>query len=216
VAAVALLGVAAPPGSELPRLRHDPDLIRRTARDILSQSEFRSPARPLLARFLDALNRFLGRVLSAAVQAGGNLAGALILLGLLVVLVLVGMRYLRRLPPDPSRSVAVDHPVRRRPADWEAEARAHEAAGRWADALRCRYGGLVAELAGRGLVTEDSPGRTSGEYRIQLDTAAPDVALEFDAATELFERAWYGGRKTGPDDSARFAELAGAVLRHVP
>ena len=58
------------------------------------------------------------------------------------------------------------HGGARTAAQWRAEAAAHDAAGRWREALRCRYRALVAELAGRGLV-EEIPGRTSGEYRIQ-------------------------------------------------
>jgi hypothetical protein len=103
---------------------------------------------------------------------------------------------------------------RRPAAEWRAEAEAHETAGRWRPALRCRYRALVADLASRGLV-EEVPGRTTGEYRRQVDAAVPDVAPAFDGATLLFEGAWYGGRDTGADDAARFRALEARVLAGV-
>jgi hypothetical protein len=37
------------------------------------------------------------------------------------------------------------------------------------------------------------------------------VAPPFSDASDLFERAWYGGAETGPDDSAAFRRLADEV-----
>jgi hypothetical protein len=105
----------------------------------------------------------------------------------------------------------VDTDVGRPPTDWQAEALAHESAGEWREALRCRYRAMVAALAARGLIDE-VPGRTSGEYRAVVTRSVPGAAPDFSGATELFERAWYGGKPTGPEDSARFRELSERVL----
>ena len=39
----------------------------------------------------------------------------------------------------------------------------------------------------------------------------PAAAPEFSDAAELFDRAWYGNRTTGPDEAERFGELARRV-----
>ena len=70
---------------------------------------------------------------------------------------------------------------------------------------------MVADLAARGVVDE-VPGRTAGEYRTAVTRSTPAAAPDFSVATELFERAWYGAKPTGPDDSARFRELSERVL----
>ena len=69
--------------------------------------------------------------------------------------------------------VVVDR--RREPSNWRAEADAHRRAGRFRDALRCRYRALVGDLARRGLIDE-IPGRTTGEERAQLHDVAPRAA----------------------------------------
>ncbi|HEX9258479.1 MAG TPA: DUF4129 domain-containing protein, partial [Acidimicrobiales bacterium] len=99
----------------------------------------------------------------------------------------------------------------REPRTWRDEAAAHAEAGRWKDALRCRYRALVGDLARRGLLDE-IPGRTTGEERGQLRTNAPEVTTEFAGATDLFDRAWYGDEPTGPSEHDRFRALEEAVL----
>jgi hypothetical protein len=142
--------------------------------------------------------------------------GAVVSAALVALVVAVGWLTLRHWTGVLARRD--DHPVTvtagwraRSAADWRAEAAVHEAAGRWRDALRARYRALVADLAGRGLI-EEIPGRTSGEDRGMVDRSAPAVAGPFDEATSLFEETWYGDRRSGPDDQARFDQLAGRVL----
>jgi hypothetical protein len=102
-------------------------------------------------------------------------------------------------------------PVGRSAEDWRSDAALHEAAGRWRDALRCRYRALVAELAGNGLL-DDLPGKTTGEERADISIAAPAASPSFSEATELFDDVWYGDAPTGPDDAARFRSLSDRVL----
>jgi hypothetical protein len=85
--------------------------------------------------------------------------------------------------------VAIDRT--REPVDWRREADDHRRAGRFRDALRCRYRALVGDLARFGLIDE-IPGRTTGEERDQLRLVVPDAADDFDAAAGLFDDAWYG------------------------
>jgi hypothetical protein len=77
--------------------------------------------------------------------------------------------------------------------------------------IRCRYRALVGDLVAEGLLV-DVAGRTTGELGADLRGAAPDRSVAFDAASELFELAWYADRPTGPEQSARFQALAAEVM----
>jgi len=152
------------------------------------------------------------RVLGALIGGGGAslFAWGLLALGIGVVGALAA-RFARGVTPDaglPASSVSA--PLRTA-TDWRSEAEAHERAGRWRPALRCRYRALVAELAAGGVV-EEFPGRTAGEYRVAVGVSAPAVAPDFAAATELFERTWYGRAPTGADEAAHLSSLADRVL----
>ena len=199
------------PGSGLPRPAQDPEWVRRSAREILARAEFRPVHRSLILRLLDEIDRLINSALNQLAKGPGSVAGLLVLVALVAVLGVLAVRLARRLPREPSRSVVIDERVGRSASDWRADAARHEAEGRWREALRCRYRSLIADLAARNVVAE-VPGRTSGEYRREVVVAIPGVAADFGAATDLFERAWYGHARTGSDDSARLAELAGRVM----
>jgi hypothetical protein len=204
--------------SPLPSPQVDPDKVHQAARDILGRSEFRPPRRSLPAAAWHWISTQIGKLLGHlfGLGGGGAVTGAVVgvaLLALVGFMVWLAVRHWTRLGPR-----ATDHPFTvatgwraRSAAEWRAEASAHETAGRWREALRARYRALVADLAGRGVV-EEIPGRTAGEYRRMVDRAAPAVAAPFDEATGLFEETWYGNRRSGPDDQARFDQLADRVL----
>ena len=180
--------------------------IRGAARQILSRPEFQRPPKPWPQRVLDWVGRLFNRV--ADVSGPGSIVGVIVVVVVLALVVLLLVRFGRTVQRDPSSGVRIAGDVGRPAVDWRGEAAAHEAAGRWRDALRCRYRALVADLAARGLVDE-IPGRTSGEYRAEVESA------EFGEATDLFERAWYGAADAGPNESERFAGLADRVLAEV-
>lgn len=102
----------------------------------------------------------------------------------------------------------------REPFDWRKEADAHRRAGRYRDALRCRYRALVGDMARRGLIDE-IPGRTTGEHRLQVHSVVPEVAAAFDAAAELFDGAWYGHFDVDERDDDRFVQLERDMLARV-
>jgi len=189
--------------------------VRELADRILARPEFDPDERGLLERARDAIGRWFEDLLGElAGGGGGQLVGWAIVIVLTAVAVVFVVRFTRGARRDPG--VVEGRPTvhRRTAAEWRAEAADHEAGGRWRPALRCRYRALVADLAARGLV-EEVPGRTTGEYRRQVDAAVPEVAPAFEGATNLFEGAWYGGRATGADDAARFRELEARVLAGV-
>jgi hypothetical protein len=203
------------PASDLPRPTTGGPEVRELADRILARPEFDADQRSLLQRARDAVGRWLDDLLGElAGGGGGELVGWAVVIVLTAAAVFFVVRFTRGARRDPGVVEGRPSAHRRTAAEWRAEAVDHEAGGRWRPALRCRYRALVADLAARGLV-EEVPGRTTGEYRRQVDHAFPDVAPDFDGATTLFEGAWYGGRSTGADDAARFRELEARVLAGV-
>lgn len=207
------LALAAGPAAaaDLPAPREGPAEARRRAAEILARPELAPEPRSLVQRALDRAGELLSTVLGGVGGGSPVLAWAVVAV-VAGGLALVVWRAVRALQRDGRTlgEVAVDG--RRRPAaDWRAEAAAHEAAGRWRDALRCSWRAMVADLAARGLV-EEVPGRTTGEYRAHLRRSLPLGAEPFGRATRLFEDAWYAAVEVGPAEAAQVRALADQVL----
>jgi hypothetical protein len=200
----------------------DPDEARRVAEEILSRPEYRPPRPSLLERVGRWLGDLLDRIFpDFAVGGGGsgavNLVGWLLLLVLLAGLIaLIVWAVLRRTPRVKAEKSEAE-PVRvvvdrsREPDEWRRLAAEHAAAGRWREALRCRYRALVGDLARRGRLDE-IPGRTTGEERAQLAQSTPEAEPAFTPATELFDRVWYGDEPAGEAELTAFAALEDDVL----
>lgn len=202
-------------GSALVTPESSPERVHETIERILAQSEFAPPPQSALERGRDLVAERLSALLDAMFAAGaGSAVGWAIVALLVAITVAFALRFSRGVGSDPV--LAAMHPSgTRRPAiDWRADAVAHEAAGRWRAALRCRWRALVADLAARGLV-EEAPGRTAGDYRRQVATAAPAAAVDFDAATALFEDAWYGDRPVDLAQTQRLQALSARLLSGV-
>jgi hypothetical protein len=95
---------------------------------------------------------------------------------------------------------------------WAAEADAHAAAGRWRDAVRCRYAAVVASLV-EGGVLRDVPGRTVRELDDELAGAAPTLAEDVREAGVVFEEVWYGHGDASPAELAVVERAAREVAR---
>lgn len=199
--------------SQLPVPERGGEEVGRRIDEILARPEFREPPRPLLERILDEVNKRVGDLFDALTSGGPqSLVAWLIAIAVVVGVAIMATRLVRSVDRDRGRGRSRDAGERRRPAvDWRADAEAHEAKGEWRDAIRCRYRALVADLAARGLV-EEVPGRTSGEYRGQVTSSVPPVAPDFASASDLFDRAWYGGLSAGADDASRLRALEDRVL----
>lgn len=212
VVAVVMAGVAL----DLPVPSRDPSEVHRAVDEVLSRPEFRPAARPLLDRILSwALTRLGELLASLTATTAGSVIGVALFVAILVVLALLATRFARTMSRSPEVEAAIVSLPRRSAAEWRAEAEAHELAGEWRQAVRCRYRALVAELSSRGIV-EEVPGRTSGEYRGEVDRNLPGAAEAFASATEVFDRAWYGRRPTAEGEVERFRVLSGRVLERVP
>ncbi|MDP2290380.1 MAG: DUF4129 domain-containing protein [Actinomycetota bacterium] len=214
-------GATVPPDDQLGPVDQDPDVVREEACKLVSpDSRVCSPPKPREPR---------------TSNGGGNfdLSFVSLLLWLLLIAAVVGLIYLlvralagsgtfggrRRsrakdddddeLDVEERDAVAIDRS--REPVNWRAEAEEHRRAGRYREALRCRYRALVGDLARRGLIDE-IPGRTTGEERAQLRAVTPTAGPPFNAAADLFDGAWYGNRDVGLDDDDRFQSLERDVL----
>ena len=203
----------------------DPEEVRRLADEILAGDQFAAPDRSFVRRAVDWVLRWLERIFGgdgdrSGVEtgtgggAGGSSIFTILLLLAAAVAVVVLVRALwrtgarRRKPKDELDVEVVGH----LDADaWDALARRLEAEGRWTEAMRARFGALVERLTEQGIVA-DVPGRTTGEYRVEVRAALPEAADAFAAAADRFDRAWYGGQAAGPDDAAGFTAAAERVL----
>jgi hypothetical protein len=187
--------------------------VRRAAREVLSRAEFQQPSRTIYQRVTDWIFERVGQAISALVSGGrGSLIAWVIVIALLAGIGYVIYRAVQGrgvvLRDGTAEPVSIDtgHP----PERWDAEAAELEEKGDWRGALRCRYRSLIAALARAGVIDE-VPGRTSGEYRADLRASLPAASSTFGPATDLFERAWYGNKPTGPEQVASFRELASSV-----
>ena len=206
----------------------DPEEVRRLADEILDRPEFATPDRSFVQRAIDSVLRWLERLFGGGDGGGGEVGGTaggaggsswftVVLLIAAVVVLVVLVRTLwgtwgRR--PRPKDELDVDVEGHLDAAAWDALARRLEAEGRWTEAMRARFGALVERLTDHGIVA-DVPGRTTGEYRVEVRAALPEAADAFTAAADRFDRAWYGGEEAGPDDAAGFTAAAERVLAAV-
>jgi len=198
----------------LPPSTQDPAAVRDLADRILAQARYDRPAESIPDRIMGWLGDLLARAFGNLVSGGGGTVFAWVILlvavgGVVYLLVRYGRVTLPSLATDDEPEVMVE--LTRSAREWRAEADRLEAAGRWAEGLRCRHRALVADLVRRGAIPEQ-PGRTAGEYVRDVAGSRPDAAAAMAAATELFEAAWYGGASTGGAEAARFADLDARVL----
>jgi hypothetical protein len=218
VVAVAAAGRAV---ADLETPERDPDQVGRLAEDVLARSEFLPREPSVVDRLVLWLGERLGDVLLQffGEGTGGSSFLSAVLLVMVVVAVVVLVRNLRgaalrRRPTDDDEPwLRVDEV--RDAVDWDDAAAVAESVGDWRQGLRCRFGALTTRLGDRGLLPPE-PGRTTGEHRADVRRSLPGAGDDFAVAAELFDRAWYGGLPTGPDEAARFAVASAAVLAVEP
>lgn len=214
---VRLAALVASAGDPLGPVDQDPDAVRTAACKLVAADQQCTPPKPPPSNPPAFEAAWLTALLWLLLGAG------LVFLVVIAIRALLGARWSgwrRRAKPaetadddpvdDLGRVVAVDHS--RDPRAWRAEADDHRRAGRWRDALRCRYRALVGDLARRGVIDE-IPGRTTGEERRQMAEVAATAHAPFDAAADLFDGAWYGDAEVGERDDDAFRALEEQVLR---
>jgi hypothetical protein len=198
----------------IPPSAHDPGAVRDLADRILAEARYDRPPESIPDRIMSWLGDQLAKAFGALVSGGGGTVLAWVILlvalgGVVYLLVRYGRVSIPSLATDDEPEAMVE--LTRSAKEWRADADRLEAAGRWAEGLRCRHRALVADLVRRGAIPEQA-GRTAGEYVRDVARTLPDATPPMTAATDLFEAAWYGGADTGPDESLRFVELDARVL----
>ena len=205
-----------PPTDPLGPVAQDPDQVRTAVCKLVATDSSCTPTTQATVSARPGTSSSLLGGVSA-------LGWAALIVGLVVVLYVVARSLGRRTARvaadavddvaapvvDDLGPVAIDRS--REPGNWRREAEVHRRAGRFRDALRCRYRALVGDLARNGLIDE-IPGRTTGEERAQLRRVVPAAAPPFDRAAELFDGAWYGNVAVDETDDDEFVALERDVL----
>jgi len=203
------------------RLEVDRDQIRDRAADIFAGAPYRRE-RPIWQRIVEWLAERLGfPAVSGGSGAGsgvGNVVSTVVIVALVIMVLALLWFVLRNWRPSARRSeddAVVEVHEERSTKEWRSQAQELEQAGEWKQALLARYRELCGTLVDLGVLAS-LPGRTTGEFRIELNDVAPGVAAEFDDATTLFELPWYAGASTGPEENSRFRALAATVVVGAP
>lgn len=205
-----------PSNDRLPIPEPSADDANQRADEILAEPRFDEPPKSVVDRILEWIGEQLDRIQVPGVGAMG--AGGSQVVGWIAIALMAGLAIffvsrmrLSRRPGRGDPDFIVEAEQHRNEHEWLSEAERFEADGQWKQALRCRFRALVSALIERGVV-RDIPGRTTGEYRLEVTRNAPAVAASFAGAAELFDRAWYGDEATGAAENARFRSLADEVV----
>lgn len=192
----------------------DAEAVRSAAERVLSSATF-EPVRPgVIERALTAAGDVVAQVLDTLVSPAGSGIGIGLLAAAVTLVGLIAWRLARRVRRDRGRPPTPGALAGRSARAWELEADRHAADGAWAEALRCHYRALLADLVAAGTIDEVA-GRTARGYLREVATAAPRAADAMTAVTEAFEAAWYDRRDVTPTDVTELRAATAAVRRHV-
>lgn len=177
-------------------LGHDPETLRRRARDLLARPPYTDSDPGPVTDVLDRLRQWLADVLDAVLGAvAGSTTFAWLVVGLATVAVLaLVLRFSRGVSVDGGAPPTTSAAARRSATAWREQAVSHAAAGRWDAAIRAGYAALVTQLVEDGVLT-DADARTVGEIDTAVDRDAPERAADVRAAGAVFEDVWYGHRQ---------------------
>lgn len=187
------------------------DAARRAAEAELRHAEYHQDDPSLLDRLL----RWFGRRLEEAFS--GSPAGYAMLLFAVLIVAVVIFLVVRAGPPRraATRYRGADDPLSPLAAvDHRRLAAEHEAAGRWAEALREWLRAAIETIEQRG-VLESRPGRTGAGIAREAGPLLPAVRDDLVRAVAAFDATWFGGRPATPDD-VRVARAVADAVRRAP
>ena len=177
------------------------------AREILSGAEYAEPEESLVERAVDWVLDRLGDAIATLTGGGpGSVIGWAIVLaiGAGAVWLLVRALQVPGVGSTPGADgVRYGTESHREAREWLRESERLASQGDHRGALRCRYQALLAELITAGAVA-DVPGRTTGEYRAELESMVPGLADVVGDVTATFEDVWYGGAGVDARELDRF------------
>lgn len=177
----------------------EPSEIRRLTEQVLAQPRYDAAEPGIVTRLWTwILDRTAELIARLAAGDGGTIVGVVILVLAVGATAFLAVRLLLRVRRDPGAAAPAG--IEGRSAeDWRELARRAEAAGDWAEALRCSYRALLADLVAAG-VTDEVAGRTARDYLRDISAAAPAAEEPMTWATEAFEAAWYDRRPVDASD----------------
>lgn len=185
------------------------DVARRAAERELRRAEYHRDDPGLIDRAVNWLGDRIGDLFSGSV--GGNIA----LLFLVLLAAVIVFAVVRAGVPESraGRPGAEGDPLAPAAArDHRRIAAGHEAAGRWAEALREWLRAVVRTIEERG-VLDPVPGRTGAATAREAGPRLPAVAADLGAAMSAFDEVWFGARPATAADAALAHRVADAVVR---
>lgn len=188
--------------------------LRERAEDILARPEFGEPGESWPERVF----RWVGDRFDSLFEGlgAGEMGWLMIMVVLTAVVALIAwaLRSWRPASGGSHRRLETRMSGTGEPAlgatDWRAEARAHEAAGRWAEAIRCHHRALTAELGALGAV-DDAPSSTARELADEMVLRSRVEEFEAVSVASDFDEAWYGSADLARGDVERFVTRTGQL-----
>nr|WSY54459.1 DUF4129 domain-containing protein [Streptomyces sp. NBC_00886] len=192
------------------------DPAREAARRELSKQMYHENDPSLVQRALDAIWRWVDKLLGRASEATpGGTVGLVVVI--LVVLAVGAALWWRLGTPrrQPSSAAALFDDRTRSAAEHRSAAEAHAAQGHWNPAVQERMRAIVRALEERALL-DVRPGRTADEAVAEAGRALPSHTDELRAAAGHFDDVTYGGRSASEQSYRRIAELDRELERTRP
>ncbi|MGV9827466.1 DUF4129 domain-containing protein [Gordonia sp. NPDC003429] len=195
----------------------DNDTARRWSQDELSRAEYQPPDQRsggVLDTIRDWLSDRFADIFGVAKPVPVIIA---IVVGVLVVLLVIyGLRFVRRVPKHErsDRRRVLDetpHSARQLRARAEELLAAGDADGCVREAMRA----LTRRAAERGLLT-DAPSLTAHEVAAELSRHFPDDRSRLTEAGNLFDAVRYGGRHATADQARSLLDLESVLAERSP
>lgn len=202
-----------PVGLVVAALRPEPDEARTWVERELSRPEYQVS---LLDRFTSWLND-LWQLLQANALGASSLStgAAVVLFALLLAAVLLVAGRLRREPGGVATPDAGLGTGRTSPEEHRAAAEAALAAGDHDRVIVEAFRAVAARAVDRG-VLDERVGRTAGELATELAPAYDDHAADLRAASNAFDRVFYGHVAATETDARAVLELEDALRNARP
>lgn len=192
----------------------DPDAVRRSIDEILSDAAYDEPTETILERAIDWTGRQIGRGFELLTGGGPGTVVAWLVVGAVAAAVVLAARRRRgdTVAPVPTPAgPVIGTDAAPDPAVWSREADRLRAAGEHKAAIRCRHQQFVAAARRHGVLSTP-PGASPRVIAVTVGRAFPPARSDLDQLTTMFEEVWYGGRDvTASDDDVRARLVDGVV-----
>lgn len=190
------------------QLSDDPESIKETAKQIVSGQEFAEDKglAGQISYYLSHPDEAISNALNWIVlhlpwnSTGVSVLAWVVVTVVVLVAVLLIIKFARSVSRDPE-VVRYVVPVSLEKSSRELHAYADEleAAKKWQEAVRARYGAMIIELSEIGVLTPHV-GKTTGEYVREMRASGHPSFESFARASSIFEWIWYGDTPASETD----------------